>query len=152
MTGLLWYDKIDRVDTGRKRHIYTEANGGYLRICACRTSGGLYANEADLTRAEVPEVAGDTNACERCLNASGLDAFDDACNGAEVVRYDPFGVLTPDEADRDAMRDAAADADPPGGGSQFHADHRPADGSAAPLDLPGRDVDASADSAQEGAE
>lgn len=121
----VWTDPVERVGSGRRRHLYTVRRGDLLgRRCGTvdhvngtRTS----MSKSDLERIDAIEFAKDPNACRRCKTVAGLDDIDVPSAGAATVEYDPFGVNGGDaeldgeftlEGDQDQSDRVEADAEP----------------------------------------
>jgi hypothetical protein len=95
---LIWVDSIDRVGNGAKRHIYEKDGTVYARLCGIADNRGhAAASTSELVRVEDTEFAVNVNACEKCVEVSGLGPYREenmnAGSGADNVDYDPFGVF-----------------------------------------------------------
>lgn len=93
MTEMLWYDPIDVVRTGNKRHIYEEERGAYIRVCGTEDRKGLARQRTEIEHEEKQVILNDNNVCQNCLKASGLHHLVQESPGAENVEYDPFDVF-----------------------------------------------------------
>lgn len=90
--SLVWVDSVSRAGDARKRHVYQQGHGGYIRECGVDDSDGPL-KKRDLVRVEAVEWATDVNACERCKDVLGLSHYEPRPQGARSVEYDPFGVF-----------------------------------------------------------
>lgn len=90
----MWADSVDRAGDARKRHVYQQGKGGYIRECGT-PDGGSPLKKRDLVRVEPVEWATSPNACEKCKAVLGLSHYEPRPRGARSVSYDPFGVFSP---------------------------------------------------------
>lgn len=99
MPGLVWADPIERVRSGRKRHLYSKADGSYLRDCNTSDgfdAGSIAKDRDQLARIDLDDYITDPNTCHRCLSTNDLLDYaqrHQPGGRAEDVSYDPFGVF-----------------------------------------------------------
>lgn len=100
MADNLWVDKVGRVSSGKKRHVYEQESSGRFRR-KCGATNHLNeslpaAKRGELTRLDALEYARDPNSCLRCLACEGLEEVaENVSSGTQAasVDYDPFGVF-----------------------------------------------------------